>query len=318
MFDLDHVFVTFAPGSGGNFITALMNRIVSGDISSLPINQNGSFHILDNGKREGKDSISFGSSPEENKLFTSDEQRAEHYIKLISEEYKEPKRIVTWSHDYTNLPLYKKYFPKCRTLAITVYTPEEKLMSMMMQVNKVVLTSEKDIAIPLSLWYRLKNRLKLLINKKIKQMYGDDEDFSFVFERRFEPEYADIVFYYSTLLLLQYASLTDALNLIKEPFGFAQVNTIPYKKIIKDNSDSILSFYDLTYNTKNSTKVYSETLNRPMSNDENAYLKYAFEYYHNMQDKFLLENPVQYFFNRKEKAMDAIRDLKLDIVSGLC
>lgn len=318
MFNLNHVFVTFAPGSGGNFITALMQRIKEGNLLDLPINQHGSFHILDNGKREGNDSIAFGSNPEENESFSSIEEREAFYINQIKKEYLNPREIVTWSHDYTNLPLYKKHFPKCKTMAITVYTPEEKLMSMIMQVNKVILTSEKDIAISLNLWNILKNRLKEIINTKLKEATQQDEDFSFVFDKRFNPEYSDIVFYYSTVTLLQYAFLNDALSLIEEPKSKVQ-NNIPYKNIIDKNADGILPFSHLPNNDIEAfVKSYSDTLCRLLSNEEILYLENAFVYYYNMQDKFLMKNPVEYFHQRKLKAMEALNELKLDIAAGIC
>ena len=99
MFDLDHVFVAFAPGSGGNFVTALMQKLVNEDLVSLPINEYGSFHILTNGKREGNDSIAFGSSGLENEKFSSIEQKEIYYINKIKKEYLNPRKIVTWTHD---------------------------------------------------------------------------------------------------------------------------------------------------------------------------------------------------------------------------
>lgn len=315
MFDLDHVFVNFPPGAGGNFVTAIIKNICSNKIKQLQLNNNGSFHILDSGKREEKDSISFGSAPEENLIFNSIEDRSNHYLKLIKQEYAEPQRIITWSHDYTNLPLYKKYFPKCKTLAITTFTVEEKLIAMIMHVNKVVLTSEDDVVISLKLWNDLRNKLSIIINHKIKLKLKSDSDYSFVFNNRFKEKYSHIVFYYSMIAILEHYKQYDVLDFIKEDYerndNVMSVWYNEYKKeTILKKSDSTLSFKNLSYG---STEKFIESLslifNKNLTLEEIEYLKFSFTFYKNLQDKLILEDPLEYFYNRKKKALDQISKL---------
>lgn len=317
MFDLDHVFVNFPPGAGGNFVTAIIKNICSNNIKQIKLNNNGSFHILDSGKREEKDSISFGSTPEENLIFNSIEDRSNHYLKLIKQEYIEPRRIITWSHDYTNLPLYKKHFPKCKTLAITTFTVKEKLIAMIMHINKVVLTSEDDIVISLKLWKELRDKLSMIINYKVKSKLKSNLDYRFIFNNRFEEHYSDIVFYYSMIAVLEHYKQYDVLDLIGEDIvrdnnAVSMLNWYNgyRKEKISESSDAALSFEDLCYgDIKNFIESISSTLNKKFTLEENEYLKSNFFFYKNLQDDNILNDPIKYFYNRKDKALDQISKL---------
>lgn len=312
MFNLDHVFVAFAQGSGGNFVTAVMKKIVNGDLTHLPINRYGSYHILDSGKRENKDSIAFGTVAEENEHFSSIEEKEKYYIEQIKKEYTEPKRIITWTHDFTNLPSYKKHFPNCRILSITTYTPEEKLMSILMQVNKVFLADEKNIPISLDLWEWFKHRLSYHLGLQLKEILGDDIDAEEIFKNRMSDEYNDLFFYISVRILLVYANLIDLFKIIdEEPPNLKYLNfkktKINYPKLINENSDALLPFSHLPENNSNIfKKAYSDTLNRKLTSAEGIFLEESLEDYYNRQDDFLIDDPIGYFKYRKKRAFSKI------------
>lgn len=331
MFDLDHIFVMFAQGSGGNFVTAVMRKIQTGDLTLLDVNRYGSYHILD--KRHTKDSIAFGAVTEENDRFSSIEEKEKYYLAEIKKEYTTPRQVITWSHDFTNLPLYKKYFPKSRTLTITAYTPEEKLMSIMMQVNKVFLADEKYVPISKELWGWFKDRLSYHIGSQLKEIFGPDIDTDKIFENRMSDEYIDLFFYLSVRLLLVYGNLSDVFKIIDEKppnlkyhdsisiqKGFEDQKQlivyrdfnpknprINYLKLISENSDALLPLNHLPEKDfKVFKKAYSDTLNRNLTLPEEIFLEESFEDYYNRQDDFLLDNPVDYFKYRKLKAFSNI------------
>ncbi len=311
IFDIDHVFVAFAPGSGGNFVAGLLSSINSGNLTDLPISQSGSSHVVKNGKADGADSISFGSNPEENLQFASVEAKEDYYLKRINEEYIKPSRVITWTHDYSNLVLYKKHFKKSRTLSITCHNPEEKLISIFMHVNKVILSDESDIPILKNLWDHLKSRLKFHLGNKLRELISTDVDVDTIFNNRC-GEYKDLIFYLSTCILLNYSALDDALSLIGEPkIEFQNRRLLNIREIILQNSDVILPY---SYLRENNVTVLTNSIaklfGRPLTSSEIEYVTNTFSVYRNKQDSLLLSDPVDYFHQRKKVALETINRLK--------
>ena len=61
VFDLEHIFIVFAPGAGGNFISGLLVNLITNKLSQLDISSTGSAHISMAKKAAKQDYISFGT-----------------------------------------------------------------------------------------------------------------------------------------------------------------------------------------------------------------------------------------------------------------
>jgi hypothetical protein len=308
IFNSNHIFVVFPPGAGGNFISGIISKLTSKDLTDLDITNFGSSHTVNNNKRNGGDSISFGTNFEENSIFNSIEEKETFYLEKIKKEYKNSNRVITWSHDYNNLLLYKKHFKNCKTLSITCFSTQEKLISILMHVNKVFLADEKHITIPINLWSKLKLGLKLSMKKNLEKLVKKEIDIENIFNLRFTV-YNDLIFYLSTVEILKYAKLYDVLNLINEDFERTNIqNNI--KELVLNYSDSILPYEYLknkNFNLLNSTM--STVLDRDLSIQEIDFLKKSFDNYLSYQDWNLLQDPLAYFNSRKENAMEIIKSL---------
>lgn len=314
IFDESHKFVVFAPGSGGNFVAGILDKIKLGTLSDLSISSSGSSHVVKNGKKDGNDSISFGSNPEENSSFMSIADKESYYLNRILTEYNVPFEIITWSHDFSNLPLYKKYFPNCRTITITCYSPEDKLTSIMMHVNKVILSDETDIPILDSVWQHLKSRLKTHIGSKIKSLIEVDIDIDYIFENRC-GEYRDLVFYLSCVILMRYGGLNDALNLVNEPtIDLIPTQNINIRDLVIKHSDVILPYsYLSTNNVALLHNAVSTVFERNLTQSETDYINSTFNMYRSKQNIEMLSYPLQYFKNKKIEALTTIQKIKKSI-----
>jgi hypothetical protein len=311
IFQIDHVFITFAPGAGGNFIAGLLDKINSGTLSEIYVSKSGSSHVVNNGKVNGGDSISFGSNPEENTAFPTVADRETYYLDRITREYPTPTKIITWTHDFTNLPLYKKYFDASRSLVITTYDVNEKLISILMHVTKVILSDESDIPIPTELWAHLKARLKAYISAKLEYMLKAPVDIDHIFDNRLGV-YNDLVFYLSTVALLNYSGLYDVLKLLEEyPDGPPRHRNFNIRELISQNADVILPYSYLINNDINLLQdTVSKVFNRRLSDNENNFIQTAFDTYRSKQDNEILTNPLSYFNSRKHNAFEIAKRIK--------
>jgi len=311
IFEIDHVFITFAPGAGGNFIAGLLDKINSGLLSELVISSSGSSHVVNNGKIDGGDSISFGSNPEENAKFPTVDAREAYYLDRIVREYPDPTKIITWTHDFTNLPLYKKHFDASRSLVITTHKTNEKLVSILMHVTKVILSDESDIPIPKDLWVQLKARLKMYISTRLENVLKTPVNIDHIFNNRCGV-YSDLVFYLSTVALLNYGGLYDVLKLIEEPVDIAPNNrNSNIRELISHNADVILPYsYLIDNNVDLLQDTVSKVFNKRLSNEEVEFIRTTFNTYRVKQNTEILTDPLSYFTTRKYKAIEIAKQIK--------
>ena len=159
-----------------------------------------------------------------------------------------------------------------------------------------------------------------LIDKKLKKSIDPSIDFYFVFNDRFNKKYSDIIFYYGIISVLEYLAMHDVLDLLNESYiknnNFMSSWANGNKMVLDTYSDAILPFSHLPDNDiERFIESYSMTLHRDLSIEEKDYLEDAFIFYRNMQDQFILKDPIGYFLSRKQKALEAIKELKLDILA---
>ena len=103
-----HIFVVFSPGAGGNFVSGLLNSIITREFETIEVAPNGSSHTVMYNKQPVGDSLSFGTHVEEHSVFTSEEEIESHYLNSIKSEYTNVlSPIVTWTHNYSNIRLNK-------------------------------------------------------------------------------------------------------------------------------------------------------------------------------------------------------------------
>ena len=80
IFDLEHIFIVFHPGAGGNFIASLLENIVNDNHNPIKIGSAGTAHSANTRKIDGVDYLSFGTEIHEQAEFENQQSRINFYI----------------------------------------------------------------------------------------------------------------------------------------------------------------------------------------------------------------------------------------------
>lgn len=200
-FNLPHIFVVFPPGAGGNFVSGILTKIINDDLSDILVSSSGNAHANSISKLNFFDVLSCGLLWDQPK-FISEEEKLQYYKAEIERNYQNDTNIkVSWSHDFSNISLYKTLFPNCKILAITYDSNKEKLAALIQQELKNRLDPngfvflEEDIY--LELW-------RSSLYRFLIKMLGDNKaDIAMKIARNFmSVEYKSIVTFSAIRMML--------------------------------------------------------------------------------------------------------------------
>jgi hypothetical protein len=312
IFDQPHIFIVFNPGSGGNFIAGLINELSNSMLRGLPISEVGSSHTVLRDKTEGTDYLSFGTLMEEHDCFLNEEARESFYVENIKATYSEnctPE--IVWTHDFTNIPLYRKYFKNSSILVITNNTTDEKLISLFMLVKKTILN--KNVQAPMSqgMWEYIIARWKATCLPHLLSLTSL-ENANKMLSDRLNPDYADILCYATMRLTTTFFNM---LHLVEDvPKQEILFDRVIYPMRFRfgakldsyiDDKCTILPYSYLSSNDFNLlTQCISSVLNRKINDDEIKYVNTTFETYRSSQNQLMLSNPVEYFNQLKQTVLN--------------
>lgn len=316
IFELPHVFVVFHPGAGGNFISSLIEKIMLHDTSTVSIGLAGSAHTIVNKKIEGTDYLSFGTEVDEHSLFKDESTRINYYVDKIKENYHDVTMPqVVWSHDFTNIPLYKKYFPNSKIIALTQDTSSEKVAVVLLHVIKNILdvnavnpVTPKRMDEILQLWnYGMKIELNRAVGEEIAKTLSTDN----ILVKHLS--FSKMMSYYKLMDFLDFSvDNQDVVNNIlypnkalllqgKAPYTVGgkysdytlDCITLPFKYLMTDDPTLLVETLSKIVNTDNSKNII-------MTN-------YAL--YRNAQNKEILEDPVKYYNKIKTEGLQELNRL---------
>lgn len=318
IFELPHIFIVFNYGAGGNFLAGICNSLINKNLQSLTVAKDGSSHSLVSNKAQGIDFLSFGTLVEEHNYFESEKAREDFYLEKIKTEYTHIDRPqIIWSHDYTNIPLYRKYFKNCRILVITNNSVNEQITSVIMNINKTLLGT--DAAIPLTdkLW-------KFVLDKwkagcfNILCDFLDRDRATKIIQNRLDKENKIFLEYASIRLFLKYYGLLHHVD-VQDKHTISVYDYVLYP-LIKSNppykkGNTLNSYIDdkcvvLPYNylIDNNVDLLIERLSSllvtTLSPEENTFIREEFSRYRNSQNQLLLADPVAYYKKLKESILN--------------
>ena len=318
-FDLPHIFVVFPPGTAGNFICVLLGKLNQNDFSSINTTVTGSAHLNLYNKRNGIDYLSFGTEMNDHFLFPDTDNRLNYYLNGIRQNYNvESGRCITWTHDFSNIPLYKKYFPNSKILVITHTTLEEKLIASTMNVIKNFMVPEVDS--PLS-----DKRYKMLeyffINESLKEIHQDNRisaDNKKIIQKgiaynRFDAGWKDIATYYFTAVNIRSYRMQNLLKGLNQGDVCNNMlfNSKSYNRDIDgefrlpevgpafsdfyDNDLTFLSFDDIIFD---GPKNFINIIQNLVSNgDQSDFILNNLLAYRSNQNTALINNPCEFYAN---------------------
>jgi hypothetical protein len=317
-FDLAHVFIVFGPGSGGNFIAGLTDKLMKQEFVKLDVSPEGSSHTVSTNKHINGDSLSFGTISDEQIEFTSQAEREQYYIQNINEEYANVTTPqVTWTHDFTNIPIYKKYFKNCRILTITHNSHASRLTSVYMHVTKVFFNPKFTVPIKEPYKSNLFNTWEHNCKSALVPYIGT-ETTNYIFNNRATDQIAkDIITYVSLRIISNHYGLLNY-SLGKEsdePCRYdhalypnedsSQLHTIGenYCDYV-DESDAILTYSYLINDQPNLLLTAIEKiLQKMLSAEERTFVLTEYTTYRTSQNQDILVDPITYYRTTEKTAL---------------
>lgn len=324
IFELPHIFVVFTPGAGGNFVSGLLNRIITGEFEPIKVEPNGSSHTVIYNKQTAGDSLSFGTHVEEHSVFTSEEEIENHYINRIKSEYVNVvSPIVTWTHNYSNIRLYKKYFKNAKILVIHPMTIEDKLTCAFMHITKVLLDSKTKVPITQQAWERLTGKLEKFFKLELRRLVGVQRAEKIASDKN-NIEHKDIVDYTVTKIMLRYFGILGTVDTV-EYIEHTMFDTILYHSkspnpnivysvgekltVYIEDADSVLPYsYISTDNLNLLVEKLELVLGRTLEIFEVAYIRVEYTKYRAAQDRIILTEPVRFYKSLKARATNYINN----------
>lgn len=323
-FEFPHIFVVFHPGAGGNFLSGLLFQILNNSLTELPVSQVGSSHLLAKDKAVGVEFLSFGTDITEQRKFANQDERLEYYINgIMNSNIMSPQ--VTYTHDFTNIPLYEKYFPNSKILVITQQSIREKLVVTFFQVTKTILARNPDVPLGDEEWAKRIGMWGTSVRNILKKLSVKEEHIERIMGDRFNTEWYDILSYLTMLMFLDRYDLVgairdgtgdDCVNYISEvsmslyeKTGKPYTKGRPYSDFVS-NRCTLLPF---SYVLDNDADLLVDTVRKltgTINTEDEGYIRSSFARYREKQNTSILTDPKEFFFNTKRQAEDLIRQLK--------
>lgn len=315
IFDQRHIFVVFNPGSGGNFLAGVINNLLNSNLKSLDISATGSSHTVLRDKSTGTDYLSFGTLMEEHDQFSNEEEREKFYIENINKIYtsKNNKPEVIWTHDFTNIPLYRKYFKNSKILVINNTTYNEQLTALFMLAKKTLL--DKNCLLPMS-----QDTWKIVIDEwsaycmKQLLLFKNNDDAVKMINDRYNDTYKNDLHYASIRMMLLFYRMLHLVEDVPVQDSIYEYVIYPATKTIGkrldyyiDDECVVLPYrYVATKDYNLLIEKLSIILERTLNNDELNYICSSFDTYRLSQDQLILSNPIGYYKNIRNSVLNKI------------
>ena len=324
-FDLPHVFVVFQPGCGGNFITGLCHKLINGQLDQIAVASSGSSHTQADKKAQGTDFLAFTTLTADHALFSSEQERIDYYLDNIRINYADVTMPqVSWTHDYTNIPVYRKYFKNSKILVITASTEREQFTAVIMQILKTVLDQTAIIPLTQSQWDHTITFWRNYCRPELARIV-DSSRVDVMLDDRFNPDYKDVLVVASTRQFLKYYGM---MGIIDDQFEKTTGRTTRFGNVLYPSINpkfpyrvgpKIEEFIDVdcavlpySYLANNDLMLLSESLEsileRALTAEEQLFVSSEFTKYRSAQDQSLLADPKQYFVDMTEKVRHSINN----------
>lgn len=302
-YNLPHIFVVFHPGSGGNFLCNLIRDIQLGESDSLNILPSGSAHTQSAIERNNMNfTIRFNrilDSLTHHNLVELDD-RLEVYKDHVKEIANKTDQIqVSWTHDYTNIELYKAMFPNSKIVVISVDSEYESMASSLFQVNKNQLSNSGFVFVDDNV--ARMNHNKRVANLLIERSGILDKCYFLEIANRGREE--------------KYRPLYEAFSVIDDMKRMEYIIGPSYKDNITDECFKV-RFSDIL--NKNADAICSTlefSLGRNINDNEREYIVDALDNYVSKQNQNILKDPLGYWDDLLEKAEDILDEVSEEYYS---
>jgi hypothetical protein len=179
-----------------------MSKILSNNLDQLAISASGSSHTTVSTKNNGLD-LSCGTFIDDQPQFDSFADKVLFYRNKFSiSTITTPQ--VSWTHDFTNIPIYRELFPNSKILVVTQESSQEKLAITILQQLKNTLDPNVNSAVTAHNREQYESRWKESAINKITEMIGDKTIATMIAEDKFNVQYKSIITYVTLLRMIGY------------------------------------------------------------------------------------------------------------------
>lgn len=325
-FNLPHVFVVFPAGGSGNFLSQLIKKLMDDSTNLVSFSDTGNAHrgaveLLPNNETFAC-GIRYGVPN-----FSNIDDKINFYKEKIVEIYgNETNPTVGWTHDYSNIALYKKLYPNCKILVVTQWSDDEKLATLIQQELKNRLDPIGFVFVDDTLYKRIWEMKVFSVLKRWSEL--SDEVILDIIKNKDDPLYFPIVAFVTIKMSFEYYrsygnTELDLLNFciqhrcdIDKNFDPTVMYTtlfnigphyrdcitedcvqVPYSTIMKNDIASL-------------TVVLEKVLDKKFSETELSYIQDTVTSYFNKQNRELMSDPHKYFMDLEATCISNVVSLR--------
>jgi hypothetical protein len=325
-FNLPHLFVVFPAGGSGNFLSQLIKKLIDNDISPVMFSNSGNAHPASMKILPNNEIFACGIRYGVNNLFTLDEKINFYKEKINALYSNETRPSVGWTHDYSNISLYKHLYPNCKILVITQWTDKEKLAILVQQELKNRLDPAGFVFVDDTLYKYL---WTIKITEILKNRFDFTDDvISNIIANKNNPVYFPLVAYITIRMsmgLYQYNIDTklDLLNYCLQHRCDADKKFDPkaiyetwyclgshYEECITEDCVQMPYSVILNNDTASLISVLEKLFNKKIIEPEASYIDFVLTSYCNKQDSQLMIDPYSYLKKLEMDCMKSVKNLK--------
>ena len=330
-FELPHIFVVFPPGTGGNFIAGILTRALHKDFIDLALSSTGNAHANSASKLDFSDVISCGLRYDVPK-FNSSKEKLDYYKTEIEKKHSNDTDVkVAWSHDFSNISLYKTLFPNCKILVVTHDSDREKLAALIQQELKNRLDPNGFVFLEndsyIEHWRSaLIRSLSITLGPNMSNVVSD------IANNYMDIKHRPLVTFMAINIMIRFYGqehlvdarkqmMFDYLNYCHKPRFVDNPTRIAkdtdytlfsvgpaYKDCITD--DCVVMPYDVIMNKDSSVFLnVVETMIGVLDSEQIEFVRTNLDNYHAKQSPGLMDDPIKYYFSLAKVAQDQIKCL---------
>ncbi len=314
---LSHIIIVFHPGSSGNFLSELFGKILSNNLTNISISKVGSSHNVDVIPQ-----ITFGVHTREHLRFENEDRRIEYYLKFIKN-YPIHRRHVIITHDFTNIPIYRKYYPNAKILTITLNSPVEKFIATFFQIEKTIMDPNFKPIFPKKMWESMVNywieKYYQYLTKEIGYTLSKK-----IIENRYDDVYKNLILYTSMNIMIDIYNLQPLFNNDNDQdfINFVQDYKRDKDSIIKSIGDHYSKFVDenciavpfniiVNCESEEMIKIIEFVLEIELSENQKKFVTENMYSFAKKQNQAIIKDPIEFYNTIKKEAIDYFNTLKI-------
>lgn len=298
-FELPHVIVVFHPGSGGNFIANILNSLINNTLDNLLISNSGDSSFINSNPM-----LSFGRHSFEDHRFETREKKIQYYLNSINNSNIN-QRVALLTHNYSNIEIYRQYYPNSKIVYISLESIEEKIISILFQIEKTKFDKLWQHNWEVNTFNQVKARWNHYWYDQLLPILKEKDSVINFINDKYNLENKSILFYFALRYYIQKLNLEPIFkgiadqDYINHHFKYTKVDDKivgvvdkPIESFI--DSNCIKLSFDVIYkgNTKELLNIMSNLLGSEFNKQQTDFISNQVEQFAIKQNQDIVKNPL--------------------------